>query len=223
VPLSRKVNDDNTVTHFISNNKASFELQFVKDLNSLFSRANEQELIFYDGSRFYEGDLSNLENIEPELITNKMVLIGDLGRDSNGNLVNFKNAHITPLNEYYGEATIPDMYEIEISANIITQIHHSKYLNEIGLVLKTLFLLGICLLHVALLSLTKTKWLVVTLILNSIQFIFLMIMAPICITLLLLFANRYYLEINEFPLLLITTTLFTVILNVNHSRATTQK
>jgi hypothetical protein len=125
----------------------------------------------------------------------------------------YTNCRVTPLNGYYGASNIlPDMYDIEISANIIRTINDNDFINEVSQIIRILIILAFSLLNVA-----KTKWIIVNLIIATILFIlltgfggFLIVMA---------FDNGYFLEMDELPLILIITTVFTVILNISEKRA----
>jgi hypothetical protein len=98
----------NEVTHFKTDKDSYFELQFVNNSNGLKERGNKKERINFRGTdRYFRASLSEIENIDPEIIKDKTILVGFL-RDS----------LITPMNYWYGRPgeIQGDMSDAQISA-----------------------------------------------------------------------------------------------------------
>ncbi len=106
---------------------------------TLAERKNEIELIRYRGNifggrrKFYVIDIDDLfsENFEPNLVKNKIVLMGYMGErvpDTKNTWDNDK--FFTPLNNKYVGKAFQDMFGVVVHANIISMILHQDYINE---------------------------------------------------------------------------------------------
>ena len=86
------------------------------------------------------------DNIAPELIQDKIVLMGFISSDP----FNVEDKHYTPLNKQFAGKSTPDMYGIVIHANIISMILDGKYIRNIPVWLFWIITILIAWLHVAL-------------------------------------------------------------------------
>jgi CHASE2 domain-containing sensor protein len=64
----------------------------------------------------------------PDVITNKVVLMGFMGRNISQN--NWEDKFFTPLNENYIGKTYPDMYGVVSHANVISMILQGNFIDE---------------------------------------------------------------------------------------------
>jgi len=218
--LSRLIEESNLVTHFKSGEPDYFEIQLSNSWDVLKKRNNEYERIYYraPARHYYQFDLKDIDLSLPDNFCGKIVLVGYVGDHVTDSVYNYKNCRITPLNQRYGDNNIlPDMYDIQISANILSTIGEKQFINEINPFLRVGIILAFCLLNVGLLTLIQTRWLALNLVLNVIIFIILTGFGPFVIV--YLFGKNYFLELNELTILLIITTIFTVGSNIRERRA----
>ncbi len=220
--VSLIINDESAVTHFKTDKSDYFELT----LTDFKGRGNSIERINYGPRLDYPINKGELTDsyfwFNPDHLKGKTILLGYMGDYLTDSIYDYKNCRVTPLNRYYGATNIPpDMYDIEISANIIRAINDNDFINEVNQIFRILIILAFTLLNVFILTFAKTKWTIVNLIIATILFIlltglggFLMVMT---------FDNGYFLEMDELPLILIITTVFTVILNISEKRASAQQ
>ncbi|MEP2670140.1 MAG: hypothetical protein ABJH04_14150 [Cyclobacteriaceae bacterium] len=221
--LSQVISGFNTVTHFMTDRSDYFEL----NLTNFKGRGNEKERINYGPKLKYPMDKGELTDsyfwFNPYLLKDKTVLLGYMGDYLTDSIYYYQNCRVTPLNEYYGERNIlPDMYDIEISANIMRTINDNDFIEEINQVVRVLIILVFSLLNVTALTFIKTKWTIVNLIIATVLFILLNIAGSLLLV--YMFDKGYYLEMDELPLILMITTAFTVILNISEKKgqSTTQ-
>ncbi|QCK13974.1 hypothetical protein DCC35_04005 [Mangrovivirga cuniculi] len=87
------------------------------------------------------------ENFEPEIIKDRIVILGYLGE----NILDpsWEDKYITPLNVNYAGRTNPDMFGAVIHANIISMILDEDYINEMGPAQSLIWAILLCLLNVA--------------------------------------------------------------------------
>ncbi len=221
--LSRLIKDNNEVTHFKSGKPDYFEVLISDSWNVLKKRNNEHERIYYRGAakHYYQFELKDIGSSPPENFRGKVILLGYVGDYVTDSIYDYKNCRITPLNEHYGEDYIlPDMYDIQISANILSTIFEKQFINEINPFLRVIIILAFCFLNVGLITLVHTKWLVLNLFLAAIILILLMALGPFVI--IYLFGKSYFLELNELTMVLIITTIFTVGSNIREKRSSLQ-
>ncbi len=216
--LSQIIEEQNTVTHSKTDRLDYFELQ----LTGFKGRGNEIERINYGpemGSASNKIELTDLYYwFNAQHIKDKTLLLGYMGDYLTDSIYYYQSCRVTPLNTDYGEYNItPDLYDIEISANIIRTIHHKDFIDEVNQVVRAFVILLISLLNVGILMFTKTKWIS----LNLIIAIFLLFIFNIAASLLIVFAfdKGYYLQIDELPLVILISTIFTVILNIIEKRS----
>lgn len=113
----------------------SFSTQIVKRYSpEAYKVAQEREgkieVINYHKENFIKFDIDDLENSAlSTILKDKIVLLGFMGNHLGE--INFEDLHLTPLNESFGGHSIPDMYGIEIHANIISMMLSQSYINEI--------------------------------------------------------------------------------------------
>jgi len=219
---SQIIGDKNTVTHFRSDNPDYFELQ----LTDFKGRGNSIERISYGQRLEYpinKGELTDSYYwFNPDYLKDKTILLGYMGDYLTDSIYYFKNCRITPLNAYYGDGeTLPDMYDIEISANIMRTINDNDFINEINQILRVLIILAFSLLNVVILTYSKTKWTIVNLLIATVLFILLTGIGSFLLV--YMFDKGYFLEMDELPLILLITTVFTVVLNISETRTIQQQ
>jgi CHASE2 domain-containing sensor protein len=105
----------------------------------LTERQNEVETIRYRGNifgarrKFYAIDIDDIlqENFEPNLIRNKIVLMGYMGDRVPETKNTWDNdKFFTPLNPKYVGKAFQDMFGVVVHANVISMILHQDYINE---------------------------------------------------------------------------------------------
>lgn len=203
--LSQIIYEDNIVTHFKTDRTDYFESQ----LTSFSGRGNENERINY-GIEFYISELRLDTWYFPSVIEGSTILLGYMGESYfPGMISDYTTCRITPLNKYYGEDNIlPDMYDVQISATIISMINKNDFVLEFPQWQRILFLLGICLLNVIALMFIKTRWVFINLIVATVLFMLLTGAGSYLVV--HLFVQGYYLVLDELPYMLLVTTVFTV-------------
>ncbi len=223
------VEEDNSVTHFKTDAPDYFEIALTNAWASIQARGHKQERINYVGSStiFGYANLYEIEHIRMDHLHNKIILIGYVEPELflYPDLIhNFKNTYITPMNEVYGEydetGIAPDMYGIQISANIISTINNGTFITEIPLFVRVVFIITLALLLTFLVSIIRTKWIVLNLVIYFILYTLFIIGATLLIV--IAFEHRYYLEIPELSTVLLIVMLATIVNNLNRSRIKNQ-
>lgn len=111
----------------------SFSAQIVKKYNAdsyeiLKSRNNETETINYKGGGFSELDYQTIMADDHKVNFNdKIVLIGKYEQESENTPCIVSDLYFTPMNDRYSGKSYPDMYGIEIQANIISMVLDKEY------------------------------------------------------------------------------------------------
>jgi len=214
--LSSVIEDKNLVLYFKHDHEKYFEYKVDFLVNPPFhrekiaQRKNNEELINYVDARrsFNRNNLSDISLFVPDFLYGNIVLIGFLG-DMTSNENYFDDCRVTPMNKEYGNPNVePDMYDIEISAVIIRQLYNTSFLNEIGQLPRVLILLSLCVVNVLLLTFIRTRWLAVNIIISFVLFMFIILSVGWVIV--YSFVKGYYVNLDELPLLLLITTVFTV-------------
>lgn len=100
-------------------------------------------------------------------------------------------------------------------------INDNDFIDEVNQVVRVFIILAFSLLNVTILSFAKTRWTIVNLIIATLLFIILTGTGSFLIV--LMFDKGYYLEVDELPLILLITTVFTVIMNISEKRASPQQ
>lgn len=199
------INEDNSVTHFMTNSSQLFEIRLSQGWLDLVERKNDVERInFREPKSYLEMELKNADGFDPEFIQDKTVLVGFLGEQIAEDITDYNQTHITPRNPEYGQKYIsPDMYELEISANIISMIRGREFVNEVPRPIRILimFLFAICTATIC--SLVKTRWIILNVMLYLVAFSFFLLTSGLLIV--HAFDSGYFLELDELPLILIIT------------------
>lgn len=216
--LSQIVGEGNAVTHFKTDRSDYFELQ----LTGFTGRGNNWERINYGPRLDYrlKGELNDSYNwFDQDHLKDKIILIGYIGDYVTDSIYYYKNCRVTPLNPYYGANNIlPDMYDIEITSNIIRTIRHNDFITEVNQIMRVLIMLAICMINVIVLTYAKTKWIIVDLVIAAVLFV--LLTGAASFLLVYLFDKRVFLSLDELPLILLVTTIFTVALNISQKRVT---
>jgi hypothetical protein len=225
-PLSRLIYEDNSVSHFKTDRPDYFEFRLADIGNILKERGNELERINYYGSFgvFHHIDLTDLDNVLPGAMEDKIILIGYTGDYVSGMegfmgtpeedlMLGYKSARITPMNAYYEyEGISPDMYDIQISANIIRMINERNFINEVGTATRIGFILFCTLLLVFLITLIRTRWLLLNLLIYFTCYMLIIMAGTFLIV--LAFDRNYYLDIPELSIILTVAGVFTILYNL---------
>ena len=200
----------NEITHFKTDKNSYFELQLSDNLNGLKERGNNKERINFRGTdRYFRAPLSEIENIVPEVLKDKTILIGFL-RDS----------LVTPMNYWYGRPgdNIGDMSDAQISANIISTINRNEFINEVNPLFRVLIILAAGLLCTVLIRLVRTKYNVVNFLLGLVILIVLNGLSSYIIV--FAFSENYYLELNEVTVVLIISAIVSIYWNTKSRQGT---
>lgn len=215
------INNDNSVTHFKSDQKNYFEVILSDSWEQLKMRANKSERIYFRSpfKHYFQFELRDIDSSHPENFQDRIVLIGYLGDYVTEEMRDYRDCRITPMNEYFGDTNIPpDMYDTQISAIIISTINEGRFINEINPIARVGLIILFCLVNVGLISLVQTRWLTLNLLLSLIIFIGLMGLGSYLIV--LLFSQYYYyIELNELTTLLVISTLFAVYSNIKDKKS----
>ena len=200
----------NEVTQFNSDKDSYFELKLSDNLNELKKRGNNKERINFRGvDRYFRAQLSEIENVDPEIIKDKIILVGFL-RDS----------LVTPMNEWYGRPgdIQGDMSDAQISANIISTINRNEFINEVNLLFRVLIILTVSLVCTGLIRLVRTKHNVINIILGLVILIILNGLSSYIIV--FAFSENYYLELNEMTFVLIISAIVSIYWNTRDGEGT---
>jgi CHASE2 domain-containing sensor protein len=210
--LGRIIYETNTVTHFTSNDPDIFEIQLTNSWETLEERNNKKERIDFRNpdNHYFQVELRDFSSYSQEIFENRIILIGYIGDHMTREMTYFRSSRITPMNKHT-EGQIPDMYDTQISANIISTINEGTFINEVHPVLRIAIIFAFGLANVLLMTYIRTKWRAVNLLIYIILFLVLMALGPILIV--LLFDENYYVELNELPVLLTIITIFTIASN----------
>ena len=135
------------------------ELFDEKKAHAFLKRTNEFEIINYRGNiadfgqthlggRYTALDISDVfhKKFTPELIKDKIVLLGYMG--SNFNDRSWEDKFFTPLNVKYAGRSNPDMFGVVIHANIVSMILDQDYIGKQSRFSSTITALVICFLTV---------------------------------------------------------------------------
>lgn len=207
---SRITTPKNEVTHFRTDNDSYFELQLSNKSNGLNERGNDKERINFRGvDRYYRLPLSEIENVSPEIIKDKTIIIGFL-RDS----------LVTPMNYWYGRPgeIQGDMSDAQISANIISTIDRGEFINEVKLFYRILIILTVSLICTGLIRLLRTKYNLINFILGLVILIILNGLSSYIIV--YAFSKNYYLELNEMTVVTIISAIVSVYWNTKDGQGT---
>lgn len=201
---------ENEVTHFKTDKDSYFELQLSENSAGLKERGNSKERINFRGvDMYYRAPLREIENVSPEIIKDKTILIGFL-RDS----------LVTPMNEWYGRPgdIQGDMSDAQISANIISTINRNEFINEVGLLFRISIILTVSLVCTGLIRLVRTKYNAINIILGLVILIILNGLSSSIIV--FAFSKNYFLELHEMTVVLIISAIASVYWNAKSGKDT---
>ncbi len=141
-----------------------------ENVEALFLRGNEEELINYKGNvidfgrtrlgtRFFALDAYQVLDLEfdPDLLKDKIVLMGFIGRDFNDTR-SFEDKYFTPLNAIQAGRANPDMFGVVVHANIISMILHNDYIDAMSEWSSIVVSIIICFLNVLLFTIIYYKF-----------------------------------------------------------------
>jgi hypothetical protein len=215
------VEDGNIVTHFNTDNPNRFEIAISDSWGSLSKRNNLKERIYYRRplDHYFQFELSDLNQVLPEVVSDNIVLVGYMGDYMvTDEMMYFQSARITPLNPNFGQDASPDMFDVQISANIISAIADEEFINEIGPFSRSFILFMLCLIAVSLITVIRTSWIALDIFIYLIVFLAVAMLGSFMIV--YLFSEGYYLEMNELNVLLFIASGFAVWSNVRHAKQT---
>ncbi len=122
-------------------------------VEQLITRDNSTEFIHYRGATqsFYALDVDQVldDSADISLMRNKIVLMGYIDTRIDTVPRTLEDAFFTPLNPNYAGRTFPDMYGVVIHANVVSQLLHATYINEMPLALGILIGFILCVSTVA--------------------------------------------------------------------------
>jgi hypothetical protein len=200
----------NEVTQFKTDKDSYFELQLSDNLNELKKRGNDKERINFRGvDRYFRAPLSEIENVDPEIIKDKIILVGFL-----------LDSLVTPMNEWYGRPgdIQGDMSDAQISANIISTINRNEFINEVNLLFRVIIILIVSLVCTGLIRLVRTKYNVINIMLGLVILIILNGLSSFIIV--FAFWKNYYLELNEMTVVLIISAIVSIYWNTKDREGT---
>lgn len=120
-------------------------------VKELYQRNNETETINWSDFKLtYSFDAMDVvDNPEyyGELVKNKIVLLGAFDPRKDDITYILQKRYFTPLNKHYSGRAFPDMYELEIHANIISMILHNNYFYTVPIYLTNLVAVILCFLN----------------------------------------------------------------------------
>lgn len=202
------VGDGNIVTHFRSDSSSYFEIKVSSGWLDLAERKNEIERINYryPMKSYIQIDLKNADGFDPEFIQGKIILIGFMGEAISEEIVDYQNTRITPLNDEFGDNYIsPDMYDIQISANIVSMIIDKEFIGEASPIIRVGTILLFSFVNLLIVSFLRSRYIFLTILFQVIWFVILLTASGYLMV--YLFWRNYYIEMNELPLILIITTI----------------
>ncbi len=200
----------NEVTQFKTDKDSYFESQLSHNLNGLKKRGNNKERINFRGvDRYFRARLSEIENVDPEIIKDKTILVGFL-----------QDSLVTPMNDWYGrpEDIQGDMSDAQISANIISTINRNEFINEVNLLFRILIILTVSLVCTGLIRLVRTKQNAINIILGLVILIILNGLSSYIIV--FAFSRNYFLELHEMTVVLIISAIASIYWNTKDRQGT---
>ncbi len=105
------------------------------------------------GNKFYALDVADIfrENFTPDLIKNKIVLMGFMGEGFN-DLTTVEDKFYTPLNPQYAGRAFPDMFGVVIHANILAMILNRDFIDTMPAFISIAINILLCFFNVVLFS-----------------------------------------------------------------------
>jgi CHASE2 domain-containing sensor protein len=193
----------NKITHFKTDKASYFELQLSDKSSRVKERGNDKERINFRGVDMYHRiSLSEIENMIPETIKDKTILVGFL-RDS----------LVTPMNYWYGRPgdMQGDMSDAQVSANIISTINRNEFINEVNLPFRVLIILTVSLACTGLIRLVRTKYNAINIILGLAVLVILNGLSSYIIV--FAFSKNYFIELHEMTVVLIISAIASIYWN----------
>ncbi|UZR92369.1 CHASE2 domain-containing protein [Chondrinema litorale] len=124
-----------------------------KAAQKFLARGNEIENIYFKGNldKFTKLDVDDVlkENFIPELIKDKIVIMGYMG-DHYTDYYFDEDKFYTPLNEKQVGRGTPDMFGVVVHANVVSMILDENYINEMPAYIGYIIAIILCYLNVAL-------------------------------------------------------------------------
>jgi hypothetical protein len=203
----------NEVTQFKTDKDTYFEMQLSDNLNGTKKRGNNRERINFRGvDRYFRAPLSEIENVDAEIIKDKIILVGFL-RDS----------LVTPMNDWYGRPgdIQGDMSDAQISANIISTINRNEFINEVNVLFRVLIILTVSLVCTGLIRLVRTKYNVINITIGLVILIILNGLSSYIIV--FAFSKNYFLELHEMTVVLIISAIASIYWNTKDGQGTSPK
>jgi CHASE2 domain-containing sensor protein len=119
-----EVYDQKAVNRFKQRKKAVEFINYGGNIVGVNSKNSEftNKFTVLDWQDVFEG------NFVPELLQDKIVILGYLGEDLND--TSWEDKLYTPLNKEYAGKTNPDMYGVVVHANILSMILNSKFIDS---------------------------------------------------------------------------------------------
>jgi hypothetical protein len=199
--LSAVIDDRNRVTHYKTYRTDYFECV----LSGAKGRGNESERLDYrhDPKDFYRTELSNdLTQFLVHGVEDRIILIGYLGDYLSDSLYYYKNTRITPFNRYYDDdGILPDSYDTEISAQIVTALERQTFLNDVRWPGRAAILTFFCGVNFLILIFFRTRWIWVNVVIAFISFLGSMILGGLLMV--VLFQESIYLSLDELPIMIV--------------------
>lgn len=179
------------------------ELYSPSSFKKLKGRHRSRELINFKGNTesFFTINYDNIlqGEIDPDLIRDKIVLVGFLGEGEPGVVNNLETAFYTPLNPRITmKNAIPDMYSLAISANIISTIIDENFIDPVPYFISILMILAIVIFNILTGSLVLKRSFILFMLYALITFAF-EVLASGFVILLLLNDAKKMLYLKELP------------------------
>jgi hypothetical protein len=215
--LARIINPDNSVTHFRNDDPNSFERKILSDPSIPLTK--KERINYSPGIRFNEAELDSTKFLN-SIISNSIVLIGYLGDyivESDFNypheLKYYTNDRITPVNINYAyEDASPDMYDTEISAQIISSLMDQNWIRDVPKSFSVIILLFFMMLQSLVMYLMQNKRILISIAITILSYFLIKLAGSYLIV--LLFTKGYYLELDELMMLLLFVTIINLGFNL---------
>lgn len=213
--LSRILNPDNSVTNFKTDRPDYFEFK----IEPFTSAPTGTEVVYYNKAResFYHWELKDISFIK-EYFQGKTILIGYTGDYLKDSIYYFNQCRVTPMNSEYGyEDVLPDMYEVEISACIISALHSDIHVHEVGIIPRILIILSFCFISVITITYIRTKWIPLNIFISFILFLVFIVSSGLLIA--YQFQAGRYLALDELPFALAFVIIFTTVASILETKS----
>lgn len=133
--------DSAKTERFLARNNEWETINYRGNIMDVFGRTNYPNM-------FYALDWDDVlyENFFPELIKDKIIIMGSLGNDFWD--TSWDDKFFTPLNKKYAGKTNPDMYGVVVHANVVSMIINEDYIDEIADWQETILAIVLCFLNI---------------------------------------------------------------------------